>query len=107
MIATVIFAMVSAGSLGLFSVTTRQSKVSRQLQEEEFAIRLDLASIQNMNDRFTCYSGTCQIDTVGAAPGQAEYFPDNPSALVKFNDLCSTMPCSWFPAAPTAVDWLP
>jgi len=89
MIATVIFAMVSAGSLGLFSVTTRQSKVSRQLQEEEFAIRLDLASIQNMNDRFTCYSGTCQIDTVGAAPGQAEYFPDNPSALVKFNDLCS------------------
>ena len=89
MIATVIFAMVSAGSLGLFSVTTRQSKISRQLQEEEFAIRLDLASIQNMNDRFTCYSGTCQIDTVGAAPGQAEYYPDNASALVKFNYLCS------------------
>jgi type II secretory pathway component PulJ len=71
MISTVILAMVSAGSLGMFTVTTRQTTISRLLQEEEFAIRMDLASIQNMNDRFTCYSGTCQIDTVGAAPGQA------------------------------------
>ena len=89
MISTVILAMVSAGSLGMFTVTTRQTTISRLLQEEEFAIRMDLASIQNMNDRFTCYSGTCQIDTVGAAPGQAEYYPDNALALVKFNDLCS------------------
>jgi type II secretory pathway pseudopilin PulG len=89
LISTLIFAMVSAGSLGLFSITTRQATVSRLLQEEEFAIRLDMANIQNMNDRFTCYSGTCQIDTVGAAPGQAEYFPDNAMALVKFNDLCN------------------
>jgi prepilin-type N-terminal cleavage/methylation domain-containing protein len=56
MISTVILAMVSAGSLGMFTVTTRQATISRLLQEEEFAIRMDLASIQNMNDRFTCYS---------------------------------------------------
>lgn len=89
MISTVIFAMVSAGSLGMFTITNRQATKSRLLQEEEFAIRMDLASIQNMNDRFTCYSGTCQIDSVGAAPGQAEYYPDNAAALVKFNDLCT------------------
>ena len=90
MISTVIFAMVSAGSLGLFSITTRQSAISSSLQEEEFAIRLDMASIQNMNDRFTCYSGTCQIDRDGAAPGQNEYYPDDAAALVKFKALCAS-----------------
>ena len=99
MISTVILAMVSAGSLGMFTVTTRQATISRLLQEEEFAIRMDLASIQNMNDRFTCYSGTCQIDTVGAAPGQAEYYPDNALALVKFNDLCSSSALLVVPSA--------
>lgn len=88
MMSTVIFAMVAAGSLGMFTVTTRQATISRMLQEEEFAIRLDLAAIQNMNDRFTCYSGLCLIDTVGAAPGQAEYYPDSALAQTRFNYLC-------------------
>jgi prepilin-type N-terminal cleavage/methylation domain-containing protein len=89
MIATLIFAMVTAGSLGMFTITTRQANLTRKLQEEEFAIRMDLATIQAMNDRFTCASGSCQIDNQGAPPGQAEYYPSTSSATTQFNTLCS------------------
>lgn len=89
MISTLIFAMVTAGSLGMFTITTRQSAVTRLLQEEEFAVRLDLANIQNTNDRFTCFSGSCQIDRSGAAPGQSEYYPNDASAKAKFDYLCA------------------
>ena len=88
MISTLLFAMVSAGSLGMFSITTRQAAITSRLQEEEFAIRLDMANIQNMNDRFTCASGSCLIDNVGDAPGQAEYYPSSSTAKTKFDFLC-------------------
>lgn len=90
MISTLIFSMVTVGSLGMFTITTRQSAVTRLLQEEEFALRLDLANIQNINDRFTCFSGSCQIDRSGAAPGQSEYYPSDASAKGKFDYLCAT-----------------
>ena len=89
MVSTVIFAMVSAGSLGMFSISTRQAAVSRLMQEQEFAIRMDMATIQNINDRFTCMSGVCQIDSVGAAPGQTEYYPSSSTAQANFAYLCS------------------
>lgn len=89
LISTVIFAIVTAGSLGMFTISTRQANLTRQLQEEEFAIRLDLATIQAINDRFTCASGICQLDTVGAPPGQSEYFPLTAAAQTSFATLCS------------------
>lgn len=89
MISTVIFAIVTAGSLGMFTISTRQANLTRQLQEEEFAIRLDLATIQTLNDRFTCASGSCQIDTDGAPPGQGEYYPSTTDAQTNFATLCS------------------
>ena len=99
MIATLIFAMVTAGSLGMFTITTRQANLTRKLQEEEFAIRIDLATIQAMNDRFTCASGSCQIDNEAAPPGQAEYYPSTTSAATQFNTLCSTGALSVVPNA--------
>lgn len=90
MVSTLILAIVTTGSLGVFSITTSQSTVSRRLQEEEFAVRLDLAGIQNLNDRFTCFSGACQIDNVGAAPGEGEYFPSDATAQSRFTTLCSS-----------------
>jgi prepilin-type N-terminal cleavage/methylation domain-containing protein len=87
MISTLIFAMVTAGSLGMFTITTRQATLTRRLQEEEFAIRMDQATIQSMNDRFTCASGSCQIS--GSPPGQNDYFPSSTAAVTKFTTLCS------------------
>ena len=89
MISTVIFAIVTAGSLGMFTISTRQANITRQLQEEEFAIRLDLARIQAMNDRFTCASGSCRIDDDGPPPGQGAYFPSSSAAQAWFSALCS------------------
>lgn len=89
MISSVIFAIVTAGSLGMFTISTRQASLTRQLQEEEFAIRLDLARIQAMNDRFTCASGSCRIDDDGAPPGQAEYSPSSGTDRSTFASLCS------------------
>lgn len=87
MISTLIFAMVTAGSLGMFTITTRQATLTRRLQEEEFAIRMDLATIMSMNDRFSCASGTCQISS--ASPGQNDYYPSSNAAETKFTTLCS------------------
>mgnify|MGYP006275240291 CR=1 FL=1 len=89
MISTVIFAIVTAGSLGLFAVSTRQANLTRKLQEEEFAIRMDLATIQAINDRFTCASGTCSIDNDGPPPGQSDYYPSSAAAQTRFATLCS------------------
>lgn len=90
MVSMVLFAIVSAGSLGLFTIATRQANLTRQLQEEEFAIRLDLATIQALNDRYTCASGTCLIDSDGEPPGQNEYYPSNSTDQTTFASLCSS-----------------
>ncbi len=90
MVSMVLFAIVSAGSLGLFTIATRQANLTRQLQEEEFAIRLDLATIQALNDRYTCASGTCLIDSNGEPPGQNEYYPSTTTHQANFASLCSS-----------------
>lgn len=90
LISTVLFAIVTTGSLRMFTISTRQANLTRQMQEEEFAIRLDLATIQALNDRFTCASGSCQIDNQDAPPGQSEYYPSTAAAQTNFATLCST-----------------
>lgn len=97
MISTLIFAMVTAGSLGMFTITTRQATLTRRLQEEEFAIRMDLATLLSMNDRFTCASGSCQISS--SAPGQNDYFPTSSAAVTQFTTLCSNGQLTVVPSA--------
>jgi len=75
------------------------ANITRQLQEEEFAIRLDLARIQAMNDRFTCASGSCRIDDDGPPPGQGEYFPSSSAAQAWFSALCSLGALSVVPSS--------
>jgi len=91
MVSMVLFTVVSAGSLGLFTISTRQANLTRQLQEEEFAIRLDLATIQALNDRYTCASGTCLIDSNGEPPGQNDYYPTTAATQSSFASLCSSV----------------
>ncbi|MFM7268432.1 MAG: type II secretion system protein J [Cyanobium sp.] len=106
MVSMVLFSIVSAGSLGLFTISTRQANLTRQLQEEEFAIRLDLATIQALNDRYTCASGTCLIDSNGEPPGQNDYYPTTTANQSSFASLCSSGGLAGKTTSPTSASGL-
>lgn len=88
LISALLFAIIGAGSVTLFSLTVRQQARTEGMQAEQFAIGIDEANLQRMNDRFTCQSGTCLIKT-GAPPNQNEYYPAVGSAAeTLFLGLC-------------------
>jgi type II secretory pathway pseudopilin PulG len=89
LVSALLFAIIGTGSVTLFSLTVRQQTRTEGLQAEQFAISIDEANLQRMNDRFTCQSGTCVIKT-GTAPNQNEYYPLVGSAAeATFLALCS------------------
>ena len=88
LISALLFAIIGTGSVTLFSLTVRQQARTEGMQAEQFAISIDEANLQRMNDRFTCQSGTCLIKT-GTAPNQNEYYPVVGSAAeTVFLGLC-------------------
>jgi len=88
LVSALLFAMIGVGSVTLFSLTVRQQSRTEGMQAEQFAISIDEANLQRMNDRFTCQSGTCLIKT-GSAPNQNEYYPVVGSAAeTTFLGLC-------------------
>ncbi|MCS5692890.1 hypothetical protein NZK33_12985 [Cyanobium sp. FGCU-6] len=88
LVSAMLFAIIGTGSVTLFSLTVRQQTRTEGVQAEQFAISIDEANLQRMNDRFTCQSGTCVIKT-GTAPNQNQYYPLVGSAAeTTFLGLC-------------------
>ena len=89
LVSGLLFAILGTGSVALFNLSVRQQASSEARQAEQFAISIDEANMQRMNDRYTCQSGTCLIKA-GSPPGQSEYYPVvGSSAETLFLALCS------------------
>lgn len=103
-VSSALFLVMATGALALFAITNRQTIQSQTIQEQQFAIGVDLATIQRMNDRYTCASGTCTVNESGGAPGENDYFPTDASAQATFLALCQPSPSAVNP--PTLSDAL-
>lgn len=88
LVSSVIFLMMAAGTLVLLAITNEQTTQSQMAQEQQYAISIDLSRIQSINDRYTCASGSCSLDNLGAPPTKDEYYPSSSSAQTSFQTLC-------------------
>lgn len=88
LISSLLFALVGTGTVAMMTLTTRQAGRTRDMQEEQFAISADLASVQSRNDRYTCASGSCGFDLSGDPPGENDYYPLPPAARSTYDQLC-------------------
>lgn len=74
LVSGLLFAIIGTGGVALFNLTVRQQTRTEGMQAEQFAISIDSANLQRMNDRYTCQTGTCLIKS-GTPPNQNEYYP--------------------------------
>lgn len=87
-VAAGLLAIVATGSAMLFILSNRQSSTTRSKQEQQAAISDDLATIQTLNERYTCSSGSCSI--AASDPDEDSYYPSGTSANSTFDGLCSS-----------------
>jgi type II secretory pathway pseudopilin PulG len=90
MLATFILAVVTSGTLALYTSYTKSLQINRRENQIQAAIASDVATVLRTNRRITCSSGSCTIN--GADPGENAYSPDplNSSATTYFTTLCSS-----------------
>ena len=85
-VATGLLVVVATGSAMLFILSNRQAVASRGRQEQQSAISDDIATIQRLNDRYSCTSGTCAV--YASDPGEDYYYPSGSGANSSFDTLC-------------------
>jgi prepilin-type N-terminal cleavage/methylation domain-containing protein len=91
-VAVVLIAISSIGGTYLFNQATRQAKAISQTLEQQFAISNELAVIRDHNDRYTCATIPCSVQTDGNPPNQNQYVPanpDDPANTPTFHELCA------------------
>ncbi|MCP9820379.1 type II secretion system protein [Synechococcus sp. Cruz-9H2] len=72
-VAVLILSIVSIGTAGLISSSSRQVTRSGDIQQLNALIESDLSAVRTANDRLVCTNGTCAIS--GTDPTRTEYFP--------------------------------
>ena len=90
LVAAVLMAISSMGGTYLFNQATRQARAISQTLEQQFAISNELAVIRDHNDRYTCATIPCSVQTGGNPPNQNQYVPATPAAHTPtFHELCA------------------
>ena len=87
MIAAVLMVIAAIGSMAMFNYGISQNNNSRDKQEQQTAISEDLATIQVLNDRYSCSDPeACAIES--SDPGEDGYYAAGPAPSTVFNDAC-------------------
>ena len=92
LVAAVVMAIASMGGTYLFNQATSQARAISQTLEQQFAISNELAVIRDHNDRYTCSTIPCSVQTGGNPPNQNQYVPanpDDPAHTPTFRQLCA------------------
>jgi prepilin-type N-terminal cleavage/methylation domain-containing protein len=92
LVAAVVMAIASMGGTFLFNQATRQARAISQTLEQQFAISNELAVIRDHNDRYSCATIPCSVQTGGNPPNQNQYVPanpDDPAHTPTFRQLCA------------------
>lgn len=90
-VATGLMVIVATGSALLFMLSNRQSTSTRGRQEQQSAISDDIATIQRLNERYNCSSGSASCGISESDPGEDDYYPAGSSADDTFDlDLCGS-----------------
>jgi prepilin-type N-terminal cleavage/methylation domain-containing protein len=91
LVAAVVMVLSSIGGGALFNSATRQVNTIHQSLTQQFSISNDLATVLELNDRYSCASGTCSASLGGDPPDQSSYVPDDPDDPAHsptFRQLC-------------------
>lgn len=88
MLAAALMVIVAVGTAVLFTLSNRQTLESRIRQGEQAAISNDLATIQRLNDRYSCASGSCAI--AASDPGENDYYPGTTATRASVDAQCSS-----------------
>ena len=91
-VAVVLIAISSIGGTYLFNQATRQAKAISHTLKQQFAISNELAVIRDHNDRYSCATIPCSVQTGGNPPNQNQYVPanpDDPAHTPTFRQLCA------------------
>ena len=92
LVAGVIMVISSVAATFLFNQATRQATFISKSFEYQFAISNQLAVILDHNDRYTCSTINCSVQTAGNPPNQNQYVPanpDDPTHSPTFRQLCA------------------
>ncbi len=93
LVAAVLLMISSIGGSVLFNQATHQANTIRQTLAQQFSISNDLATVLDLNDRYSCTTGTCSATLAGDPPDQDQYVPDDPddpSHNPTFRQLCTS-----------------
>ena len=88
MLAAALMVIVAVGTTVLFTLSNSQTLQSRARQGEQAAISDDLATIQRLNDRYSCASGSCAI--AASDPGENDYYPDTAADRATVDAQCNS-----------------
>ena len=91
LVAAVVMVLSSIGGGALFNSATRQVNTIHESLTQQFSISNDLATVLELNDRYSCASGTCSASLGGDPPNQSSYVPDDPDDPAHsptFRQLC-------------------
>lgn len=89
LVSSVILVIAGIGSVGLFTLSSRQAALSRSIEEGQFAISIDLANVLRMNDRYVCTASGCAISGGTTPPGENGYYPADSSGQALFLAKCA------------------
>ena len=92
LVAAVLLMISSIGGSVLFNQATRQANAIRETLTQQFSISNDLATVLDLNDRYSCATGTCSANLNGDPPDQDSYAPDDPDDSTHsptFRQLCT------------------
>lgn len=91
LVAAMLMMISTIGGTWLFNSATGQANAIRLALQQQFAISNDLATVLEINDRYSCASGTCTAVLEGNPPNQDGYVPVNVNGTVDpaFTALCT------------------
>lgn len=91
LVAAMLMMISTIGGTWLFNSATGQANAIRLTLRQQFAISNDLATLQEISDRYSCASGTCTAVLTGNPPNQDGYVPVDVNGTVDqaFLDLCA------------------
>lgn len=89
-ISAALLIITAIGVSSIFNRVTFSLRRSSAYDAVASAISADLASIERLNNNYTCKAGTCGVTT--APPTKFDYAPDssNQTAMASFKDLCQS-----------------
>jgi prepilin-type N-terminal cleavage/methylation domain-containing protein len=84
MVSSVLLVVALTGTSILFMESNRSSAATTTRYNQQALVDSDLARVRRLNDRYTCFSGTCT--SLGTAElGKNDFFPTPASAAVDGN----------------------